>query len=58
MSEANPTAPSEFSLGIEAFNVESFQEMLHGRVLGDRDVFVFFDAHVCFNCADFYQLFE
>ena len=57
-SEITPQAPSHFDLGIVAFNVESFQAMLAGEIYADSDVFVFFNSPVCFNCGDFYPIFE
>lgn len=59
MSEPMPQAPSHWSLGIEAFNVDSFQDLLEnkGQTEG-QDVFVFFDSPVCFSCPEFYPLFE
>merc|ERR1711990_1040406 len=59
MSEIKPVAPSDYTLGIVAFNVESFVEMVEGQhYLENEDVFVFFDSYSCFACHDFYDLFE
>ena len=32
--------------------------MLANEIHADQDVFVFFNSPVCFNCGDFYPIFE